>query len=218
PIDREPCSPYQRNTRIFGDIEEIPKEKLKFILQRKCEFLAARSNPIRTRCHENKLKTRGLSHWFRPPPPLLLDKADTDGSYHPNADWAGAGGLLRNHHGKFIYGFVAKKMGNSAFQAELLGISHAGQRHWDFNLIIECDAMEIVSALTAETPSVNAWNLLNLQDWEVKVQLIQRDQNFAADWLAKTSTLLQEPVKQFSIPPHGLQVIIDNDIITSAVI
>lgn len=118
-----------------------------------------------------------------------------DGSFCPRTQAAGCGGLLHSRVGEILEAFVCSVPGASSFAAEVWGCIWGLRRAWEKGykkVMLFCDASELLDWIDTEEVDLHVDNQLlrvlrELMDrcWEVQVVLIRREENEAADALAK---------------------------------
>lgn len=138
-------------------------------------------------------------------------KINSDGCVSKNNRMAGCGGVLRNHYGDWICGYT-KNIGNgSVMEAEiwgvLLGLRIAAEVKVG-KLMVESDAKEIIDYLKGRTlPNGNCQKLIEAcwkeTDRFEKVEFthILREQNVAADVMAKLMHETSHDIKKLEHPP-----------------
>ncbi|KAL2942612.1 hypothetical protein RDABS01_030962 [Bienertia sinuspersici] len=136
---------------------------------------------------------------------------------------AGDGGLIRDHYGKFLYGYAARYGSCNAFRAELraveMGMEFARSLGYK-RLIIQMDSSACVMALKEVSPysgdCVHLVNhcraLMHLSDWMVEIIHVYREGIRAADWLANHGVGSEDKVKTWQEPPPNLLQILTDDI------
>ncbi|KAL8129303.1 hypothetical protein V2J09_018458 [Rumex salicifolius] len=187
-----------RNSPIFGDGTDIPREKRFFIEQRRAEFVLARS---KKKIAGGKLSRKGC---WKPPAPGWVT-LNTDGSFRPQDPKVGAGGLLRDHTEIFVQGFLCHKTGVSALHAEWIGVWHGlrmAKQKGVAKLKVECDS-RIMSRCK---------DLINWEGWEVSICHVSRECNEAADWMAKESKKMVEDERLLLQPPEDMLRILFVDV------
>jgi ribonuclease HI len=148
------------------------------------------------------------------PPPLSFIKLNTDGSVSGNPGQAGAGGVLRDHHGTWIGGFARNIGRTNSLAAELWALRDGLALAQNLNvqkLIVEMDAKVVIDMLSAVCIS----NLSNhpysalifdcrsmIQNFEeIVLQHTYREGNSTADLLAKAGTDILPSFSLFDSPP-----------------
>ena len=134
----------------------------------------------------------------------------------------GGGGLIRDSHGQFCFGFAAKFGQCNAFRAELrvvgMGMEFAKTARYK-KLVIQMNNAACVSTLMDETPyggdCIHLVNhcrtLLHPSDWDAIILHVYREGNRAADWLANRGVDQQERVVTWNTPPPDLYRIVAED-------
>ena len=98
---------------------------------------------------------------------------NTNGAKKRNGE-AGAGGLLRDCHGKFIHGFSANLGVCSVIKAELWGVLHGLRMVWDFGyrcIQVKIDNCNVVQLIKENNANVNEFSNII----EVIRELMRRD-------------------------------------------
>ncbi|KAJ1417011.1 Ribonuclease H-like superfamily [Sesbania bispinosa] len=118
------------------------------------------------------------------PPPLGWCKLNTDGSVQNNGCHAGCGGVLRDHHGRWLVGFSHNIGSSLVLMAELRGIILGHIVAWDVGarkVILESDSQVAVKLVTDGVPNTHPYyfivhriSLLLQCDWEVHIHHIWR--------------------------------------------
>ena len=105
----------------------------------------------------------------------------------------GAGGLIRNHQGRWLAGFTASRANGSVIMAEattlLLGLQMAWIKGYR-EVLCEVDNKDLIKFLGDQTvyslmPILKDIKDLFDQDWSCTIFHVSRDANTPADWLAK---------------------------------
>ncbi|KAF7826343.1 ribonuclease H [Senna tora] len=145
----------------------------------------------RGRIAENQLESK----WRKPSIPWV--KANSDGAVCKRTGLAGCGGILRDHEGVWISGFMANIGNSSVLNAELWGILYSLKVAWDKGyqkVEVECDASMAIKAIlepecstSVNHPTVCSIKAMLERDWEVRIKPIKRAINTCADRLAKES-------------------------------
>ncbi|GLT30193.1 hypothetical protein SLA2020_050080 [Shorea laevis] len=157
--------------------------------------------------------------WFPPDFPFL--KLNTDGAMNHSTGKASAGGLIRDHGGRWIHGFAMCIGQQSSYMAELWGCreglrlaSCLGITH----LILEMDSLMAVQMINARKAVVGLASALFLDIFhliqtfsECRVQHTLREGNSAADRMASIGQHLSLGVTFFDSPPADIHGILSDD-------
>ena len=147
---------------------------------------------------------------------------NSDGASQGNPGYAGGGGLIRDHNGKWVKGFMRNIGKTTSVAAEFWalrdGLMLAGQLGID-HLHVELDAQVVVNlVLSNKTITNSCAALLNdcrylLEQFQhVKVTHVFREANKCADNLAKASCSLLGNFVVLDVPPNeGLCIILNAD-------
>ncbi|CAL1375172.1 unnamed protein product [Linum trigynum] len=148
-------------------------------------------------------------------------KLNVDGASAGNPGQAGAGGLIRDEHGRWQAGFVAMIGEATAALAELWALFHGLNLAWKFrctNLLIETDSQLVIQWLKSRSDPLHPYASLlasirrrMAQDWLVNITHTYREGNRAADWLSKHSLVYPYGVHEFVNPPTGIGSILQED-------
>ncbi|GLT70676.1 hypothetical protein SLA2020_427380 [Shorea laevis] len=159
--------------------------------------------------------------WYPPDFPFL--KLNTDGALSHVAEKASAGGLIRDHEGRWVHGFALCIGKQSSFIAELWGCRAGLRMAFDLgitHLILEMDSLLIVQMLQARKgveglASTLFLDILHLLDnfSEYRIQHTLREGNSAADYMAAIGQNLSQDVTLFATPPVGISSILHRDAI-----
>ncbi|KAL8153422.1 LOW QUALITY PROTEIN: hypothetical protein V2J09_011182 [Rumex salicifolius] len=126
---------------VFGVLRKFQRRKKAVILLRKKEFSEAQYRAHKDDELAGKFGGIPKVNWTKPPSTWI--KLNMDGAFNSVDQMVGASGVLCNHLGIFLKGFVARRLGRSAFQVEILGLFHGLQMTKELvvpNLLVECDA------------------------------------------------------------------------------
>ena len=147
---------------------------------------------------------------------------NSDGASQGNPGYAGGGGLIRDHNGKWVKGFMRNIGKTTSVAAEFWalrdGLMLAGQLGID-HLHVELDAQVVVNlVLSNKTINNSRAALLNdcrylLEQFQhVKVTHVFREANKCADNLAKAGCSLPGNFVVLDVPPNeGLCSILNAD-------
>ncbi|CAN1820333.1 Putative ribonuclease H protein At1g65750, partial [Linum perenne] len=117
---------------------------------------------------------------------------NTDGSLHRVSNSTAARGLIRDDQGRFILAF-ASKLGSSIVRAEIWGVIEGMELAWSCG----------IKQLRVQSDSATAE--LKSRQWNVTIEHIYREANFAADYLANSGHELDLGTFVFSYPCNGLR-------------
>ena len=156
------------------------------------------------------------------PPPFPFCKLNTDGSALDNLGLAGAGGVLRDHQGRWLTGFSTRLEIASNNLAELAAVRQGLMLAWNKGvkfLQLELDSKVVLHWLTNKNINypTNMLPLIcdcrNLLDrgWEVHVHHVYREANGCADALAKRGTHQHTRMAVYSDCPTFAHVIYVRD-------
>lgn len=146
------------------------------------------------------------------PPDVGWVKLNTDGSCSRGLAHIGCGGVIRDHSGKWLWGFSSYEGHGDAYMAELLGVVRGLQQAWQRGfrrMICETDCLSVIESLnsnrTLNLHSCGALltevKCLIMEDWEVVFQHVTRDKNVVADSLAKLGVEKRWSLTCWSSPP-----------------
>lgn len=165
-------------------------------------------------------RTSQVPKWVRwlPPEEGWL-KLNSDGSVN-SENHAAAGGVVRDHLGRWITGFVANIGTTSVFNAELWGV-YIGLKHClqlGFRrIVLELDSSSLVQTLQRDRHDTVISHLLRdcLQLLgrfeEISISHTLREGNTTADYLANLGHNIVSGVTFYSHPPSGLGQILLSD-------
>lgn len=162
-----------------------------------------------------------LVNWQKPPVNWL--KINVDGARNQFSEVIGAGGLIRDHKGKWQIGFVHDIGFGHSLLAEAWAMLNGAQIALDrgyTKVIIESDSMELVTLLNVTDP-YPLGQFLNsiIQDIksrlnkipQVKVTHCFRESNSCADNLAKLAFSTPNGLTVLHDPPQDMQSLLLND-------
>ncbi|KAF7830820.1 LINE-type retrotransposon LIb DNA [Senna tora] len=142
--------------------------------------------------------TQGIQVKWNPPPPNWA-KLNTDGSCLTSTSDIGAGGILRDHLGKWVRGFSIFKGHGNSVMAELWAIYHglrlASQIHI-YSIIVDTDSLVVVNMLKDQKldsnhhlfPLIRNCRSILSRFERSKIQHVHREGNYCADCLAKKAS------------------------------
>ncbi|CAN1148633.1 Putative ribonuclease H protein At1g65750, partial [Linum perenne] len=140
---------------------------------------------------------------------------NSDGSLYSNPSRAAAGGVIRDHDGRFVSAFAANLGVCSIMRAELRGIVEGMKLAWSLGirkLCVQSDSKAAVQLLSNEGPSLcqhasllQQFAELASRDWQVSLHHVYREANYAADCLANQGQSLDLGVHVFYSPDVSLQ-------------
>ncbi|XP_028786509.1 uncharacterized protein LOC114742412 [Neltuma alba] len=165
----------------------------------------------------HRVTVQGIK-WSPPPPGWV--KLNVDGAFS-TLHGAGCGGILRNHVGSFISGFMFHPNDGDSLAAELWALVCGLKMTWDFGfrkVIVETDASEVIRLLYHSSDKDH--HLLQLisearsmvdRSWEVDLGLIPRSTNEVADHLAKKALRTAPGLHLFSFMTEELRELVMKD-------
>ncbi|KAH9722163.1 RNase H domain-containing protein [Citrus sinensis] len=156
------------------------------------------------------------------PPPTNWVKLNIEGSSSRAQGSAGAGGIVRDESGKWILGY-SKNLGTSnSLASELWALYHGLNLVWERGfrkVLVECNSHEAVKCLELPASFLDPNRALILscreylcRNWDCKLQLILREANSCANWLAAHCE--NQPLGSlavFDTPPYALAPIFQKD-------
>ncbi|XP_057452178.1 uncharacterized protein LOC130743996 [Lotus japonicus] len=116
--------------------------------------------------------------WF--PPPLDVVKCNSDGSFRDMDQRIGGGGVIRDHHDKWVAGCFSGVAGDNAFRVEAVAMRDVLRLAWHRGfrrVICEVDCSVLVSTL-ADTTAIH-------MHYEFPVMVLDPPLNVLADYLAR---------------------------------
>ncbi|XP_031099664.1 uncharacterized protein LOC116003863 [Ipomoea triloba] len=207
-----------RNDAIFNSVVKPLHAKTSWISTQVGEFNRAffRAKGPPSRIERN---TWQKFAWTKPQDGYV--KVNVDGAVDITYHKASCGGLIRDGEGSWKQGY-AYNIGNyTPLEAEawalLKGVQLAS--HLGFNRVtFESDSTEVVSYLTRpRPPTIAAHNILEACKRELRaievwqITLIVREQNQAADSLAKLARSLHRGLHIFDSPPESILGFLEDD-------
>lgn len=163
-------------------------------------------------------RTLRFVSWLPPPPGCV--KLNTDGS-RLDTGYAAAGGLLRDHLGTWISGFVVNIGITSSYNAELWGLLHGLRLCRSLNiqnLEVELDSAVIVGLLAEQDAREGTLSTLLLECFAIlrtfqhaAIRHTLREGNRAADFLANLGHLYDPGISIFDLQPQGISSILFSD-------
>ncbi|CAN1820331.1 Putative ribonuclease H protein At1g65750, partial [Linum perenne] len=139
---------------------------------------------------------------------------NTDGSLHRVSNSTAARGLIRDDQGRFILAF-ASKLGSSIVRAEIWGVIEGMELAWSCGikqLRVQSDSATAVTLLSnpqqcshQHSNLIRWFQELKSRQWNVTIEHIYREANFAADYLANSGHELDLGTFVFSYPCNGLR-------------
>lgn len=156
------------------------------------------------------------------PPPKNWVKLNIEGSSSMVQGSAGAGGIIRDESGKWLLGY-SKNLGTSnSLASELWALYHGLNLVWERGfrkVLVECDSHKAVKCLKLRTSFLDPNRSLILscreffrRNWDCELQLILREANLCANWLAAHCE--SQPLGSlalFDTPPYALVPIFQKD-------
>ncbi|GLT49358.1 hypothetical protein SLA2020_229210 [Shorea laevis] len=159
--------------------------------------------------------------WTPPSHPYL--KLNTDGSYNHHSEKAAAGGLIRDHNGRWFHGFAVNVGITTSFLAELWGCREGLKLAISLGiqqLVLEMDSLLAIQLIqnrqiAAGPASVLLTDIFLLIDSfsNCLVRHTLREGNSAADFLASMGHDLALGTTFFPTPPTGIHMILQSDYI-----
>ncbi|GLT38077.1 hypothetical protein SLA2020_123470 [Shorea laevis] len=205
-----------RNALVFQGTKTPPH----ILYQRACNLVAN----TRLALASNIIVHAQVPKWIRwHPPDFPFLKLNTDGAMNHSTGNASAGGVIRNHGGRWLYGFAVNIGPQSSYMAELWGCrdglklaSELGVTH----LILEMDSLLAVQTIQARnagegSASVLLSNIFHYLDSFVActVQHTLREGNAATDYMASMGHTYSQGLTLFQSPPPGISCILYGDVI-----
>ncbi|GLT56367.1 hypothetical protein SLA2020_294110 [Shorea laevis] len=203
-----------RNALIFED-KRLPPQ---IVLQQATSLAMNTRLALATQISSRPRVSRWV-RWY--PPDIPFFKLNTDGAMNHATTKASAGGLIRDHEGRWVHGFSLGIGYQSSFMAELWGCREGLRMASDLritHLILEMDSLLVVHMLQSKKGVDGlAWTLfsdiLHLLNTfsEYRVQHIFREGNFAADYMAAIGQNFSHGITMFPEPPDGIDSILHRD-------
>jgi ribonuclease HI len=158
-------------------------------------------------------------HWSKPPPGFF--KVNTDGSYVHGQ--AACGGIIRNHNGNFVKGFMCKLGSGNALFAELKGILftlHIIREMQLTNVILETDSIHALNMIQNRYTSIfhlqpllqEIIHLINRSGSTIRINHIHREANTCADALALRGHQADFSVSILDVIQPSIKLLIDKDL------
>ncbi|CAN1746300.1 Putative ribonuclease H protein At1g65750 [Linum perenne] len=139
---------------------------------------------------------------------------NTDGSLHRVSNSSVAGGIIRDDQGRFVSAFASKLGVCSIVRAEIWAVVEGMVLAWNCGirkLRVQSDSAIAVRLLSGSHQASHKYSNLirNFQEllsrqWEVTIEHIYHEANFAADYLANSGHDLDLGTVIFSSPCNGL--------------
>ncbi|CAN1120234.1 Putative ribonuclease H protein At1g65750, partial [Linum perenne] len=139
---------------------------------------------------------------------------NTDGSLHTASKSSAARGLIRDDQGRFITAFASKHGTCSIVRAEMWGVVEGLMLAWDKGirkLKLQSDSTLAVQLLSnmdqakhQHSNLIRRFQELMSRQWEVSIEHIYCEVNFAADFLANSGHELELDTSFFPLPCNGL--------------
>ncbi|KAL2922892.1 hypothetical protein RDABS01_014383 [Bienertia sinuspersici] len=141
-------------------------------------------------------------------PPMDRYALNTDGVAKGSPGLVGGGGIIRDHSGRLVRGFIANFGVCSSYRDELKVVSHGLELAKELGipkLIVQMDNSACVQALLQdEFLGGECYHILNHcrefikhENWVVQVQHCYREGNKVADWLANKAVQQEERLITF---------------------
>lgn len=140
----------------------------------------------------------------------LSFKLNSDGACHTENDKYGFGGIIRDHSGNWLLGYLGSRPMGSILYMELAALQEGLRFALQYKytpLEINVDSTEVISALLLNnyhySSLINECRYLLHQLGSPRVTHVYREQNQVADLLAKhgTATPMQHPCTTLLEPP-----------------
>jgi len=209
-----------RCANCFGNTSAIPEERGEFLVNKYQEIRRAleQGSPILTAPSE--MRTEAWVRWNLPPRDWKL--MNTDGAVRGAPGPAGAGGVIRDETGTWIFGFSETVGHCSVLKAELRAILRGLKLAKEASiskLWINTDSLAVVNVLTnhsewhTENNSIiqQCKQLLSWEGWETHLTHCYREANQVADMLAKIAIDRQLGVRIYREPPVEVRDIVHAD-------
>ncbi|XP_057444680.1 uncharacterized protein LOC130736924 [Lotus japonicus] len=149
----------------------------------------------------------------------------TDGSWNPQVNRMGSGGVLLDEIGCWICGFAASLGGGDALKSELLAMKKGLTHVWEMGIkSVTCytDCLEAQQIITNNQDVDTYWHkdeiiairaLLN-KEWRVFVNYVPRERNQVADALAKLAVNENWDWKLWSQPQPTVISLLCQDVLS----
>ncbi|KAF7826851.1 ribonuclease H [Senna tora] len=148
-------------------------------------------------------------------------KVNTDGAVGSTGNIAGCGGLIRDHQGNLIKGFI-KNLGISSPEgAEAWGIVCGLNLAWDLGfqkVVLENDCLRIIKQINNVNnlaqqmhSTIPAIRSMISRDWDVKLVHCYKNVNACADILAKFSLNNSGGLNMLDAPPVCIASLVQRD-------
>lgn len=196
-----------RNELIFRGSEKNLHERIDWILDLKDEISRAKESQ---RGWDGDGYENITVRWSGPDNGALV--LNVDGSVRSSTSQAGGGAVLRSHEGKWRGGFTCRLPWGNIDEIESRMILKGMEWAWTKGirrLVIQSDSRNAInwiknSANTFGTirrviEECQSWVRRN---WDVELSHILREQNYAADAMAKTACRMDVDWKEFKTPPR----------------
>ncbi|KAH9757474.1 reverse transcriptase domain-containing protein [Citrus sinensis] len=181
--------------------------------------LVRRHLPISSRCDRCGAVCEDVIHALRDCP-LPWCTLNTDGAHRVHGT-STAGGLIRDHLGRWLTRFGMMIGSCSVTVAELWGLYQGLQLAWNFgirNLRVETDSLCVTQLAARPSVTPNEYapliqaikDYLNL-DWQVSLSHIYREANFAADYMANLAFSIPLGFMVYPTPPLGVRPFLLHD-------
>ncbi|XVE77975.1 hypothetical protein DITRI_Ditri13aG0107100 [Diplodiscus trichospermus] len=155
------------------------------------------------------------------PPAGEFVKLNTDGAWDKINNIASAGGVIRNSHGDWVFGFAMNIGPCGITDAELWGIHQGLILAWErgFRKVeVETDCLTALQAIQNKEKRSNfqvalASSIRELidRDWQVVLSHNFRQTNHVADYLAKLARKLHQGIAICEEPPVEIRQCLQND-------
>ncbi|CAI9094305.1 OLC1v1030022C1 [Oldenlandia corymbosa var. corymbosa] len=209
-----------RNRTVFNSTNASLNQKLSEV----DSFVEGVASTV---CCERKLGFMGRTkehcwlRWLFPPENWL--KLNTDGFFNPYTGMASSGGLLRDHMGRWCGGFVMNIGFASITGAKLWGLFQGLQQNWTLGfrqIIAEVDIASVVKMVEGTKEIVEVHKSLVLairelmrRDWNIVLDHVHQERNFAADSLASLAMSCPGGFSWLEEPPICVKTWLQHDIV-----
>ena len=205
---------YWRNQFLFNQTKMNCAALLVDVHSRAEETHKLYNSPLVTR----SIRINTWISWLPPEWPWCT--LNTDGA-HKSDGISTAGGLIRDHLGRWISGFGMMIGSCSITVAELWGMYKGLQLAWDSGirrLKVETDSLCVTQLVARSSvisneyaPLVQAIKDYLKLDWHVSIAHIYREANFAADYMANLAISLPLGFIVYPNPPLGVRPLLSHD-------
>lgn len=200
-----------RNLACFESRRDIPQDKPHFLEARFSEILTALNHGNLQPHKGHPQCVEDLVRWEASPPRWVI--LNTDGASKGNPGPAREGGVIRDHQGHSVCGFI-ENMGcctstKAELKAMLRGLRIAKEKRLT-KVLVRIDSQLVVNMLksnsarnTEHTPIIAYCRyLIKQQDWEVIIGHCYRETNKVADKLTNMVVSCSSSCTIFDTPPR----------------